>query len=109
MKRYELQSETLNRTAEMVEHPEGDYVKFSDIPPVPEPAQWLDKPDGEGLFWFIDESKPKNSPWLIDIDNNGDNSPLVYRTGSEEFVYLEDLKGKFQRIPQPTLPGEDAT
>ena len=76
------------------------------LQPVPEPLPWLDQPDGVGLFWFIDESKPKNAPWLIDIDPNGDGSPLCYRTGSEEFDYLDDLKGRWQRIPKPVLPGE---
>ena len=74
--------------------------------PVPAPLPWLDQPDGVGLFWFIDDSKPKNAPWLIDIDPNGDGSPLCYRTGSEEFDYLDDLKGRWQRIPQPVMPGE---
>ena len=82
-----------------------DFFK-QPLQPVPEPLPWLDKPDGVGLFWFIDESKPKNAPWLIDIDPNGDGSPLCYRTGSEEFDYLDDLKGRWQRIPKPVLPGE---
>jgi len=92
----------------MHEDDNGEHVKLSDIPhqPVPSPLPWLDQPDGAGLWWFIDASKPTNAPWLIDIDPNGDGPPLCYRTGSEEFDYLDDLKGRWQRVPQPILLGE---
>ena len=145
-------------------HADGDYVKFRDIPPAPEPAPWLDQPDGPGdwkyrahymfagdylltrLFlndkgklltrsgtavscmngkWQRMSQVPEPLPWLNQPDGEGwwwfceRNEPVIGRVSKgdgEEYLFsykswtqvTRGMTGRWQRIPQPTLPGEDA-
>ena len=72
--------------------------------PVPEPFPWLNKPDGEGP-WFY-EPEYDHTQWnvyrLFECEKCG-----FYYVGSGGRYHVAGMpKGRWQRIPQTTLPGE---
>jgi hypothetical protein len=67
---------------------------------VPEPLPWLDQPDGDGYWWFIG-SGGKPLLCLVSI-----YFWSAHFAGDDEQSDIEDMKGRWQRIPQPILPGE---
>ena len=73
-----------------------DFFK-QPLQPVPEPLPWLDQPDGEGLWWTYSEG----------VFHVAEVVGKKYaRMGIECEFRVSSLKAKWQRIPQPVLPGE---
>ena len=84
----------------------GDYVKFADIPPVPDPEPWLDQPDGEGGWKYVPDIDPNE--WELFRLFDDTEIGLWFYSSSGRAVAKRLSKGRWQRIPQPTLPVEDA-
>ena len=95
MQRYDIEGEFV----EFVPDDNGDYVKFADIPPVPNPLPWLDQPDTDGNWLFL----PDGTSEVFACHLHSETGTRFMMMGVEISAY----KGKWQRIPQPTLPGED--
>ena len=70
----------------------------------PEPHQWLDTPDGDGVFWFL--QTPRSVPCVLQVDDTATSWPVCYRIGNDEDIDLKNLHGKWQRIQPPALPKE---
>ncbi len=75
-----------------------ELVDETDIPPVPEPSPWLDQPDTDGNWLFLPDGKSE----VFACHLHSETGTRFMTMGVEISAY----KGKWQRIPQPTLPGE---
>ena len=64
---------------------------------ITEPLPWLDQPDGEGWWWINDGVSCRVVEMCIV------RGVLVTRNSSS---VVRDWIGKWQRIPQPSLPGK---
>lgn len=87
--------------------PNGKWCKVEEIPPVPEPLPWLDQPDGEGAWLYIPDAIPNE--WEVFRLFWDGSDGCYYRHKGQILSVMFFASGLWQRIPQPTLPGEDST
>ena len=93
----------LTRSGTAVSRMNGKWQRISQVP---EPLPWLDQPDGEGGWKYVPDIDPNE--WELFRLFDDTEIGLWFYSSSGRAVAKRLSKGRWQRIPQPTLPVEDA-
>lgn len=78
--------------------PEGDWVRFSDIP---QPPPWLEKPTEAGWWWM---QEFVNDPIVVHVFDDGPWPGRYQVVGSRDVFLIGGKNCLWQRIPEAVPP-----